>query len=220
MIRCVDLLQFVGPCGVQSLLVEGLLRLPSVVQEVDVALLQGLSCLAQCTLLHAKLAELTAQRAEALGLLLANAVLLRGQLANALAQPLELLCLLAVDACCCLSSLVARLALLHHQVGDVLVDRSLLARQRATLRRQVAVLLRGLQVLACCALAQLCLLHAELTEALPCGHLVLSQVAVEARCGLSELRLLRGLGANSLANVGQLPCGGLTKLSALSFQAA
>jgi hypothetical protein len=37
---------------------------------------------------------------------------------------------------------------------------------------------------------------------------------------LPKLRLLRGLGANGLANVGQLPCGGLTKLSALRFQVA
>jgi hypothetical protein len=43
-------------------------------------------------------------------------------LADTLAKALVLLCLLAVDACCGLSGLIARLGLLHHQVGNVLVD--------------------------------------------------------------------------------------------------
>jgi hypothetical protein len=194
--------------------------LAGVVQEVDVALLQRLSRLAKSALLHTKLSQLPCHRAKALSLLLANAKLLRGQLANALGHALELLTLLAVDACGSLSRLVARLRLLHQQVGDVLVDGRLLARQSTALRSQVAVLLACLQELACCALAQLSLLHTELTEALPCGHLVLRQVAVKTRCGLSELRLLRCLGTNGLANVGQLPCGGLAKLGTLCFQVA
>jgi hypothetical protein len=73
-------------------------------------------------LLHAKLTQLAAQLTQTLSGLLANTKLLRSQLANALAQALELLCLLAVDTCCGLSGLVTRLALLHHQVGNVLVD--------------------------------------------------------------------------------------------------
>ena len=122
LIRCVNLLQLAGALRIQRLLVECLLRLADVVQEVDVALLQRLSGLTQSTLLHAELAQLAAKSAEALSLLLANAKLLRGQRANALAKTLELLGLLAVNACCGLSGLVARLSLLHHQVGDVLVD--------------------------------------------------------------------------------------------------
>ena len=209
-----------GPLSVDRLLVERLLCLASVVQEVDVALLQCLSRLAQSALLHAELSQLPGQRAKALGLLLSNAKLLCGQLADALTKTLKLLPLLAVQAACSLSGLVARLRLLHQQVGDVLVDRGFLARQRTALRRQVAVLLSGLQVLTCCALAQLSLLHAELTEALACGHLVLSQVAIKTGRSLAQLSLLRSLCAHGLADVGQLPCGGLSKLSTLGFQVA
>ena len=111
-------------------------------------------------------------------MLLANAKLLRRQLADTLAKALELLGLLAVDACCRLSGLVAGLALLHHQVGNVLVDRGLLASQSAALRSQVPILLRCLLVDVRCALAKLCLLHAQLTESLASGNLLLRQVAV------------------------------------------
>ena len=98
------------------------MRLADVVQEVDVALLQRLRRLTQSALLHPKLAQLTCHLAKALRGLLANTKLLRGQLPNTLAKALVLLCLLAEDACCGLRGLVARLALLHHQVGNVLVD--------------------------------------------------------------------------------------------------
>ena len=64
MIRCVDLLQLGGALRIQCLLVERLLRLADVVQKVDVALLQSLSRLAQCTLLHAELTELTKKQSD------------------------------------------------------------------------------------------------------------------------------------------------------------
>ena len=211
-------MQLRGALCIQRLLVERLLRLAHVVQEVDVALLQSLSRLAQCTLLHAELAKLTGKSAKALCLLLANAELLCGQAADTLAKALELLRLLAVDACCCLSRLVAGLRLLHHQVGDVLVDRSLLARQCAALGRHVAVLLCCLQVLTSCALAQLCLLHAELAKALARTDLLLCQVAIQACRCLADLCLLGCLRAHLLADVGQLTSTCLAKLCPLCFQ--
>ena len=93
-----------------------------------------------------------------------------------------------------------------------------MASQRTALRRQVAVLLRGLHVLTCCALAKLCLLHAELSKALASAHLLLCQVAIKARCGLAQLSLLRGLRAHLLTNVGKLTSTGLSKLRTLCFQ--
>lgn len=112
-----------GPCCVKRLLVKRLASLPSVVQEVDVALLQALSGLTQSSLLYAKLAELTGHRTKALCLLLANAKLLPCQRANALAQLLELLALLTVNASGRLRSLISCLRILQQQVRDVLVDR-------------------------------------------------------------------------------------------------
>jgi len=174
--------------------------------------------LAQRALLHAQLAKLSGQRAKALGLLLANAKLLPSQLADALAKTLELLRLLAVNACSRLSGLIACLALLHHQVGNVLVDCRLLASQSTALRRHVAVLLRGLLVNVRCALAKLCLLHTQLTKALASTHLLLCQVAVQTGCSLAQLCLLRGLRAHLLADVGQLASACLPDLRALCFQ--
>ena len=84
----INLLQLVGALRIQCLLVKRLLRLPGVVQEVDIALVEGLSRLTNCPLLYTDLPKLTAQCAQALCLLLANAVLLRGQLTNALCLPL------------------------------------------------------------------------------------------------------------------------------------
>ena len=93
-----------------------------------------------------------------------------------------------------------------------------MARQRAALRSQGPILLRGLQVLTRCALAQLSLLHTELTEALASGHLVLRQVAIEACCCLAQLGLLCGLRTYLLAKVGQLARTCLPKLCPLRFQ--
>ncbi|NDC35187.1 MAG: hypothetical protein EBZ51_07330 [Synechococcaceae bacterium WB9_2_112] len=84
-------------------------------------------------MLHAELTKLPGQLAEALCGRLSDVELLPGQLSDALAQILELLCLLAVDACNALRGLLASAGLLQHQVGDVLVDRGFLARQRALL---------------------------------------------------------------------------------------
>ena len=110
--------------------------------------------------------------------------------------------------------------LLHQQVGDVLVDRRFLASQRAALGSQVPILLRCLAVDVGCALAQLSLLHAQLTEALTGSHLLLREVAVQACCGLSELGLLRSLLTHGLADVGQLASGRLAKLCTLGGELA
>lgn len=69
-------------------------------------------------------------------------------------------------------------------------------------------------------MAQLSLLHTELAKCLASANLVLRQVAKKTCCCLPKLRLLSGLLAHGLADVGQLPCGGLTKLGTLRFQVA
>lgn len=84
-------MQLACALSIEHLLVERLLRLADVVQEVDVALLQPLSRLAEGTLLHPNLPKLGTQLTEARGLLLADAELLRSELPDPLAEALELL---------------------------------------------------------------------------------------------------------------------------------
>ena len=69
-------------------------------------------------------------------------------------------------------------------------------------------------------MAQLSLLHAQLTEALTSGDLLLRQVAVQARTGLRQLSLLGSLLAHGLADVGQLASGRLAKLCTLGGELA
>jgi hypothetical protein len=152
-------------------------------------LLHPLSGLAKSCLLHTELTKLTGHRAKALGLLLANAKLLASQTADALTKLLELLALLAKDASGRLGCLVARLGLLHQQVGDVLVDGCFLARQCTALRSQVAVLLTSLQELTGSALTQLSLLHAEVAQLAASLHTQLSLLRAQLADALASLHL-------------------------------
>ena len=93
-----------------------------------------------------------------------------------------------------------------------------MARQSATLRRHVAVLLSCLHELSRCALAKLCLLNAQLTEALAGTHLLLRQVAIKTRCCLTQLRLLRGLLAYLSARLHAQACLLCGQLSSLLLQ--
>lgn len=78
--------------------------------------------------------------------------------------------------------------------------------------------MRGLTVDVGRALSELCLLHAQRTEALATGDLLLCQVAVQARCGLAKLCLLCSLLAHRLADVGQLARSRLAELCALRLE--
>jgi hypothetical protein len=77
-----------------------------------------------------------------------------------------------------------------------------------------------LHVLAGRLLAKACLLDAQLAQPLARADLLLREVAVQACCRLTELRLLRRLLAHGLADVGKLTCCRLAKLCTLSGELA
>lgn len=186
-------MQLACALSIEHLLVERLLRLADVVQEVDVALLQPLSRLAEGTLLHPNLPKLGTQLTEARGLLLSNAELLRSKLPDSLSEALELLSLLAVDVGNLAAHRAVLLRLLAQEVGDVLGNACLLPCQCTLLRRKVSILLPSLQVLSCRLLAQSSLLNAELAKALPARNLLLRKVSKQPCPGLAKLCLLRRL---------------------------
>lgn len=105
-----------------------------VVQEVDILLAQALCLLAKSGLLHAQIACLSAQSAQALCHILAHAKLLSSQVADALAQSLLQLCLLGQN------------------VGLLPSDTCILAREPRLLACELAIQARG-------ALTELRLLH-------------------------------------------------------------
>jgi hypothetical protein len=179
-------------------------------------LVHRLRRLTQSALLHAQLTELTCKLPQPCCLLLANAKLLPGQLPDAHSKILELTGLLTVDTGNALPSLLPGGRLLQQEIGDVLVDRRFLSRKRSLLGGNIAVLLRRLQVLTRRLLAKTRLLDAELAQPLARGDLLLRQVAIQPRTCLAQLCLLHRLLPQGLADVGQLPCGGLTELRFLS----
>lgn len=130
-----------------------------VVQEVDVLLAQLLRSLTQSGLLHAHIAKLRAQRAKALGDVLADAKLLRGQIADTLAQCLLQLRLLAQDV-----------GLLASDVG-VLASKpgllpSQLAVQSGSALRQLTLLASRAKLTLARGLGQACALQTQLTHLL------------------------------------------------------
>ena len=121
-----------------------LLLSADVVQEVDIVLTQLLSGLSQGGLLHTEVANLGAQRTEALSDVLADTKLLRSQVADALSQ------------------LLLQLGLLTQNVG-------LLTSHACVLTSKTCLLTSQLTVQTRCALAELTLLTSSLHLTLACG---------------------------------------------------
>ena len=146
MVRSVDLLELRRTLRVERLLIECLLRLTDVVQEVDVALVERLRRLTKSALLDAKLAQLAAQRTQALRNILTDAKLLASKSTDALTDVLECPSLLAIDAGSGLRDVGALSRLGCQKIGDVLLDVGLLTSKRTSLGGEVAVVLSGLLI--------------------------------------------------------------------------
>ena len=134
-----------------------------VVQEVDIVLAQLLRGLAQSGLLHTEVADLSAQRTEALSHLLTNAKLLGSQIADALSQLLLQLGLLTKDVgllTCHACVLTSKTRLLTSQL--TIQARSALA--------ELTLLTSSLHLTLTSSLGETCALQTQLAQLLACAQ--------------------------------------------------